>query len=60
MVSIAPHVIKNNQCMKEKLDASASVDGSEALASSSIGSRGFKFGGLGLQGQPDEYSVRNF
>ena len=37
---------------EEKLDVSVSADGSEALASSSIGAGGFKFGGLGLQGQP--------
>ena len=37
---------------EEKLYVSVSAYGVEALASSSIGAGGFKFGGLGLQGQP--------
>ena len=44
---------------EEKLDVSVSADGSEALASSSIGAGGFKFGGLGLQGQPGGSSASN-
>ena len=42
-----------------KLYVSVIEDVSEALASSKIGAGGFKFGGLGLQDQPDGSSVRN-
>ena len=40
-----------------KLDLSVVADESEALAYSRIGSGGFKFGGLRLQGHPDGSSV---
>ena len=42
-----------------KLDVSVSVDRSEALTYPIIGSEDFKFGGLGLQGQPDGFSASN-
>ena len=59
VVPSASPVIKNNRGMKKKLYVSVSAYGVEALASSSIGAGGFKFSGLGLQGQSDGYSDRN-
>ena len=43
----------------EQLYLSVSEDGSEAPASSKIGSGGFKFFGLGLQGRPYGSSMSN-
>ena len=44
---------------KVKLYVSVSAYGGKSPVSSSIGAGGFKFGGLGLQGQPDGSSERN-